>query len=740
MKKILLFGLVMILFASFVQAGLTDGLVHYYNFSSNADDSIGNHDGTIVNLTNVPYGVDGNCYLFDGEDGNGYIDYDGYLNLSYRNGSISLWFNINSSLTENAFLLYFYNDGNNYIRLTYVEDSDKIAYVGRRSGGLVTHDINGINKDTWYNLIILSKESLSKTYIYVNGFLNASKTGLMPSLNNISKKKLGGKYNGANDNNFHGLIDEFGIWDRPLNQSEILQIAKSNAYLKLYGRDIRNDSVVHSFYVDVVNGSNSETFNTTKGNIRTNVSLVVNDRYNITYYNITANSGRPYLNKTLYNKTLSYLNESIYSYFEPYMKVTAFNLNGTVLTDFQVEYNSVDYNSSGLVAYVPSYNDMINISVKSANYVTLNVTVNSSNDYVAYLEPVTILRLNIYNEKTDTIIDDANFTIEVIGDNISNIFEGSTLNGTYIINGSLPPDVYEISYYSDNYPVRYYYIDMNAQSDVNLTLFSLNSTYTYLVTFIVEDNNEDYVRNLIIKANKLFLGRNQYLSVGMCKTNSDGECTMYLETLKPYSWVLQKDELVQNVEAGQLITTTKEFIFNPQRVFEFVGSIYGVQYNLNYTSSDNFRLDYNVLSGAQYKFCLELYNLTYGSTNQITPFESSCQTGSSGIILIPQSIVNQTIMAKAYYNQNPNTFLETIILGDFDKIADHLGIMGLFIALIIILILGLIGVQINPTVGIVTTILGLGITWFIGFFDIAWTYIAGLIVILIILIVGINKK
>ncbi|OHB62476.1 MAG: hypothetical protein A2167_03305 [Planctomycetes bacterium RBG_13_46_10] len=65
-------------------AGLTDGLVAYYKFSGNADDSSGRgHHGYVYGalLTSDPYGVPGRAYNFDGKDDHIFVPYSNDFQL-----------------------------------------------------------------------------------------------------------------------------------------------------------------------------------------------------------------------------------------------------------------------------------------------------------------------------------------------------------------------------------------------------------------------------------------------------------------------------------------------------------------------------------------------------------------------------------------------------------------------------------------------------------------------------------
>ena len=99
------------------QAQLTNGLVAYYPFDGNANDAVGNIDGTVsdATLTTDRFGNDSSAYQFTTSGNKSVIDlgnsFNGITSGNNKQFSISIWF---KRSTLNKGMQFFMKHGTNW--------------------------------------------------------------------------------------------------------------------------------------------------------------------------------------------------------------------------------------------------------------------------------------------------------------------------------------------------------------------------------------------------------------------------------------------------------------------------------------------------------------------------------------------------------------------------------------------------------------------------------------------------
>jgi len=203
---------------------LSYGLVAYYPFNGNANDTTGHgHDGTTngVTLTTDRFGSANKAYWFDG---NSYIQAD---DDNFPFGSdmrtIYVWVYMTDYGNENYSHIVHYGSGNtgqawgmavaNYIMGGYYQ------------GGLSSHEwaveqyIGTVPLNTWTQLAIVLSNSGVKDY-YINGTYLGSIT-YIPNTVSSGYMRIGSRITGQPVEFFHGKIDDIRLYNRALSQDEI---------------------------------------------------------------------------------------------------------------------------------------------------------------------------------------------------------------------------------------------------------------------------------------------------------------------------------------------------------------------------------------------------------------------------------------------------------------------------------------------------------------------------------------
>ena len=205
----------------------TNGLVGYWPFNGNANDASGNGNNGTVNgatLTADRNGITNNSYMFDGISK--YIEVPSTTSISVTSSyTISVWFNasiwnFNAPIDEHAIVSKIVDGawyGGYEIYIGGV--AGWIKHIGN-IGSNFSIGPSGGNINTWYNVVTTFDGS--KVRFYLNGIKRDS-IALSGSIQTSATPLRFGRRGGAGSNNcwFNGKIDDIGIWNRALSQSEI---------------------------------------------------------------------------------------------------------------------------------------------------------------------------------------------------------------------------------------------------------------------------------------------------------------------------------------------------------------------------------------------------------------------------------------------------------------------------------------------------------------------------------------
>jgi hypothetical protein len=241
MKKVFYTAIAILGFANLSMAQVpsylpTNGLVGYWPFNGNANDASGNgNNGTVTGatLTTDRFGSVNNAYSFKDD----YIVIPSSNNLNIRQGSISFWLITNDTSLMVPIKRNNYNNASNEQFSFALNHSNlfSLKYNSSCQPGLGWNNYGGRNSflsDSNWHMITVTFSSDIK--VYIDGFLISNVKA--PSQNTdecFGDIQIGREWSNY-PNYFNGKIDDIGIWNRVLTETEIKALYNANLCFEKY--------------------------------------------------------------------------------------------------------------------------------------------------------------------------------------------------------------------------------------------------------------------------------------------------------------------------------------------------------------------------------------------------------------------------------------------------------------------------------------------------------------------------
>ena len=206
---------------------LAAGLVSYWSFDENSNevkDNIGTNTGVASGITYNSEGKKNGAYEFNGTTSK--VLFKDSSSLKSGIFSLSLWFKSNSGAEQTL----FWDETNRTVAategfMTTLKNGQINFYLGiGGSKETILPASNGLNDNTWHNLILTYDGSIMK--VYVDGQLSGTKSSIGKiAFANENKIQVGmGYINSAAWGPFNGSMDEIKYWNRALNSKEITEV------------------------------------------------------------------------------------------------------------------------------------------------------------------------------------------------------------------------------------------------------------------------------------------------------------------------------------------------------------------------------------------------------------------------------------------------------------------------------------------------------------------------------------
>jgi hypothetical protein len=228
-------------------SSLLTNLYAIYKGEDNANDLLGNYNGTAVGGLTYGTGKSGNAFTFNGT--NAYVRYPaGSMNFT-SDFSISVWVNMGLyrgfdeiDLLTNITMPFWYNSPKGFWFRLIGGSVHFVLETGTSGVDLAWSDDNGSiikSNSGWLNIVATRKES-TRSNLYVNGILKASNTSTLNPVysSTYQTPSSGGLYildsNGVVRNNtvfapIGTKIDEVNVWTKELTATDVTTLYNSGA-------------------------------------------------------------------------------------------------------------------------------------------------------------------------------------------------------------------------------------------------------------------------------------------------------------------------------------------------------------------------------------------------------------------------------------------------------------------------------------------------------------------------------
>ncbi len=524
MKNVISITILLVFSISFSIAQLpayvpTDSLVAWFPFNGNAYDYSGNNNHLTnygASLTNDRFNNYNSAYNVQSYSGlrkttpisNGVnVTYSFWVYASSSGANIIA--ETNSPLTSN---------GLNCLIQNYIP---KICTQGVAAN--VTNATATIGQNTWY-FIVLTKQG-TQFKLYINGILTSQGSSNMNSFNSSTNFFISAGV--SNSGGFSGNIDDVGIWNRALTQTEITTLYNACSDTIIVNQPLNQSIAIGSNARFLVS---APTYTYFQWQTNTN---------HLGWLNIPSNSYYLGVN----NDTLFLNNAQVSNHLQQFRLLATYNNcidTSNIATLFITDTCIVSFNDTNIISFYDTImiNDTNHIIYNDTSYIVLNdtnhVIINDTNYLVFDTNYVIINDTNfiILNDTNYIVLNDTNFVIIndtnfMVWNDTNHVIINDTnyiiLNDTnYVIvndtNLIIINDTNQIIVYDTNYiyvfDTSYVIINDTSYMIINDTNYIVVNDTSYIIltdTNYVIINDTNHI--VIYDTNHIIVNDTNYVSV-----------------------------------------------------------------------------------------------------------------------------------------------------------------------------------------------------------------------------------
>jgi hypothetical protein len=203
-----------------VENTLGEGLIAYWPFDGDLEDAVGNSHGTAQGSEDIAYdtGKLGQGIVLDGQDQFVQTPVENEEMFDFQDGtgfSISAWYRVDE-FNKSWQALIAKGEGN---RWRVHRRGGEAQLTGNGGSGDVPGATGDINDGEIHHLVLVSDPENDQVRFYSDGELVSE--GGAPAIQSNDNPMMIGENPDARNRTWGGLIDDVGIWNRPITEDEI---------------------------------------------------------------------------------------------------------------------------------------------------------------------------------------------------------------------------------------------------------------------------------------------------------------------------------------------------------------------------------------------------------------------------------------------------------------------------------------------------------------------------------------
>jgi len=419
--------------------------------------------------------------------------------------------------------------------------------------------------------------------------------------------------------------------------------------------------------------------------------------------------------------------------------------NGSDIDDFQV--NGETFTEE----YKKPIFDIISVSDRPSNqtftferngFETSNFTreLNATSDLNETITvPFAKIIVKVFDRKDRNLINDRNVTLQLIGPEGDN---ATVTTGKFnFTNENFTAERYHILADASGYNSEQFYFDYNAQEQVNVDIYMLNSTSPNAgkITIIAKDQFSQFIQGAICRAKEWRGDTSSYETVGQGLTNSNGEVLLNIELgVKEYVFECSKDGLSSSLEPEVIQTDLDSRTIILREGEDKLQELFtGLTYEVTETISGNvstINFTYTDKSAQVTQACITFYDLSGSSKSKLA---ETCSSSTAATITESFQINNTfAVSAEASFTFN-NNIQRTVERFTYNSVISITNFLDKFnLGIWVPLILALAGISLGLIANNLYIIfIGIGVSAWVSFIIIP-SIITGQVAVAITTILG----
>lgn len=716
---------------------LDTGLLAYWSFDNDQVTGDNVWDLTQQDRNGTNYSAIGNVpgileEAFDFSPGTAIVNTSSDAELNLLNGgTVNLWANLSllqnggrfvnlGESADNGYTIYFDITGNIFVIL--INGGEAVKTTG---------DLNGTSG--WQMVTFLIEDSPSVGSIYLNG-TNVTSVGTAQDIQDaaVDSFDIGNRH--ERDKNFNGSIDEVGIWNRTLTESEISGLWNNGQGLEYNGYGIR-----------IQNHTLSPSVAFTGSTLTCNATISNDDAHtmdgNITWWNND-------IRDSTYDLTFSNIPNSTV-------------INATTISGVDLTAGST-WNCS---IYMELTGSSANFTTSSVERTIETVDIDNCTTYSEI-----IFNATLYDENTNTIVDPnvVNTTIEIdvelydwdngyfLG-NYSNLWTNYT-NATICIEDGITNETsnridIEASYSASNKVTEFWFLDygnltnqttaLNSFTDKHTIFRDLDTTdsTSFLMTFFDQDGLTQ--KDLIIIPYRKYIGEGVFREVERGRGDDTGETTLHLleEDAIYYFLVTRNSTVLYTSSTFNALCQELPCSINLEAssAFTYIDEDWDLVPDGAYTvSSSNREVTLTFLANNISNWSMEIYQYSNNPENATLINASSLQSASGSIILgIPQTAGNITFVARV---RRDGGFLEDSFVSLVNDLLDEFRTVGgIVLGGLLVMVIGFMALS-EGAVVVIMFVVGLVIAGLLQLFEFSWQAFVTVLIMAVLLFWKLSRR